>query len=191
MKTLYAIVILSLFYAVLRYGIAKDVSLSHWPAYIGQKGLAIAAVGTLVLAIVRRIKGHGDPGQAYKASFMLALSHAMTSVVVLDPQYLGYLYLDGGKLNAWGESAIVLGAVALSAFFGLIIWKSSSLISELGLLFILLAHTFSVGLLKWLDLSRWKYGLVPISLIGCVILIVGIVLSLKYASKLPSSENRR
>lgn len=41
---------------------------------------------------------------------------------------------------------------------------------------IVATHVLSVGILKWLDLSRWQYGLMPISLIGFIIVMIGIIL---------------
>lgn len=168
------IVLLSIIYSLLRYGWAADTPLENWPAYIGNKALAFCAVSFLSIGLWQ-IASKAESARSYfRSAAIAAVSHGLLSAALLRESYYAFLHTED-RLNIYGELTALLGAVALA----LIVSRQSSrslpsLIGELALPVILVGHVVSVGILKWLDPSRWKYGLVPISLLSFMVLLVGI-----------------
>lgn len=176
MNAKFVIPVIAVGYSIVRYGVAKGIPFENWPAFIGNKAMAIAAVLFLVLAVFNRIKNPEQMKNYFQLSFYIGLTHGISSIGLFNEAYYGYLHIkEVGRLNVFGELTIVFGAIALSYFFyemQRVRNKRSS--GELVLLSVLIVHVLSVGILKWVDLSRWAYGLVPISLIGFLTLCVGV-----------------
>lgn len=177
-------------YAILRYGIVKGVPLENWPAFIGNKALAITAVMFLVLGIFHRVWDTDQAKDFFRLSLWLGFTHGITSLAMMSEAYYGYLYnTDIGRLNVFGELTIIFGALALALYImEALRARERGTSADLLLLTLLGTHVVSVGVLKWLDPSRWAYGLIPISLIGFLILVTGGVFALRQKVSLTAAR---
>lgn len=179
-KQKYGILVGGVFYAVIRYGLVKGEPLANWPAYITNKALAFTAVGWLVLGIWAKGRNIGVARELFRDSILIAAAHGFISAALLSPGYFEYLMGVGGRLNAFGEMMLLAGGLALGTFVWMAVRGGAPRkIHMLGLLAIMLFHIASVGALKWIDASRWTYGLVPISLISACIVVAGVVMLLR------------
>ena len=121
----------ALAYAVVRYHIAGDVAWTHFPLFILNKAVSLAAVIFVACSylIGRVIRWHNhDPRIKLVVikfcglmGFSLALVHAFFSVCVLTPAYFAKYFADDGRLNLVGELGMAVGVVALGR------WRSPRL----------------------------------------------------------------
>lgn len=171
-------------YAALRYAWAAGVPPVNWPAYITNKALAFAAVALLVLGLWQLRRQRPEAGRHLRWALTLAIAHAFISAVLLGPGYFPFLAdEDGTRLNAFGELTVLGGALTLGLFITQAIRRTPrTRAANLLLLGVLLGHVIAVGVLKWIDPSRWAYGLVPISLCSAVLVVVGLIMCLRQSS---------
>lgn len=179
------ILLIAIGYAALRYAWAAGVPAVNWPAYITNKALAFAAVALLVLGLWQyRRDGQALPERAglhLRWALTLAIAHAFISAVLLGPGYLPFLAdAEGMGLNVLGELTVLGGGLTLGVFITQAIRRTPrTRAADLLLLGILLGHVVAVGILKWIDPTRWAYGLVPISLCSAVLVVIGLVICLR------------
>jgi hypothetical protein len=165
-------------YSILRYGIVKGVPVEHWPAYVGNKAVAFAAVGYLLLALIAKVRNRTRAKLMFEATLICTLIHAFASAALLGHQHYGFLYTDAGKPNLGGELTIILGATAAAIMVRQMMSRNpTGARADLMLLVILIGHVMANGLLKWLDPNRWTMGMVPISLLSCTVLVVAVIVA--------------
>ena len=124
--------------------------------------------------------------------FFLAGIHALLSLCLLDATYYPKFFAPDGRLNLVGESAMLVGVVALFALLspaittlpmmpkaiGGVRWKRSQRLGYAGLVLVL-AHLVFMGLSGWLAPSGWNWSLPPISLLAAVAAAVPLLLKLR------------
>lgn len=174
------VVIVAVGYSFIRYAWAKEVPPTHWPSFVANKALAFCAVSFFVLACWDKIRASADAGQYFRNALTTALVHGIVSVALLQPAYYKFLYLDSGKFNVYGEWTLVFGALGLALFLTASREVANRFSRDLLVFAVLLSHVIGVGILKWLDPNRWTYGLVPISLVSCSVLLTGLVLVVRH-----------
>ena len=113
----------ALAYAILRYHIAGDVAWRHFPLFIMNKVVALAAVGFVACSyLIGKVFRFHDHDKALRLvvikfcglmGFFLACVHAFMSVILLTPAYFGKYFDDTGRLNLQGELGMAVGIVAL------------------------------------------------------------------------------
>jgi DMSO/TMAO reductase YedYZ heme-binding membrane subunit len=179
----------ALAYAIVRYHVAEGVEWSHFPLFILNKAVSLAAVFFVASSYLvgRVLKWHNhDPRIrliVVKFCGLMGLSfaaiHAFMSLALWSASYYPAYFLEGGRLNLWGELAITLGAVGLWALaipgittlptmaksLGGFRWKRSQRAGYVALTLVA-AHLAALGFRGWLDPSRWPAGLPPISLLA-------------------------
>lgn len=175
------ILVVAIGYAALRYAWAAGVPAVNWPSYVANKALAFAAVALIVLGLWQLRKGHPGAGRHLRWALVLAIAHGFISAVLLGPGYFPFLADDGGMgFNTLGELTILGGGLTLGLFVTQAIRRTPrTRMADLLLLGVLLGHVVAVGILKWIDPSRWAYGLVPISLCSAVLVVIGLVICMR------------
>ena len=113
----------SLAYAIIRYHLAGDTPWGHFPLFILNKIISLAAVCFVACSyLVGKIfRWHDNDPQLRLfvikfcglVGFFLAGVHAFMSVILLTPGYFSKYFVVDGRLNLQGELGMVAGIVAL------------------------------------------------------------------------------
>ncbi len=191
----------ALAYAIVRYHIASEVAWTHFPLFILNKAVSLAAVIFVACSYLtgRVIRWHNhDPRIKLVVikfcglmGFSLAMIHAFLSVCVLTPAYFAKYFADDGRLNLIGELGMAVGVIALWMLaipaittlpmmpkaLGGIRWKRSQRLGYLCLILVV-AHTAVLGILGWLTPAHWPWGLPPISLWAAAAAAIPVVVKL-------------
>ena len=188
----------ALVYAIVRYHLAGDVAWQHFPLFILNKVVSLAAVGFVASSyLIGKIFRWHDHDKALRlvvikfcglVGFFLAGIHAFMSVLIMTPSYFGKYFLDDGKMNLQGEVGMGAGIVALFFLTSPAIttlpmmpkalggwrWKRSQRVGYLALLLVAV-HLLFLGLKGWLTPGKWPAGMVPISLVAFVVALIPLV----------------
>jgi len=181
-------------YAILRYHILRGVEWSHFPLYILNKAVSLAAVFFVACSylIGRVVTRHNDDPRTRLIvvkfcglmGLSLAAMHGFMSLALWSPANYAAYFTEGGRLNLQGELAITLGVVALWALaipgittlptmaksIGGFRWKRSQRMGYLTLTLVSV-HLIALGLPGWLNPSGWG-ALPPISLLAFVAAVI-------------------
>ena len=184
-------------YAVVRYHILRGVEWSHFPLYILNKAVSLAAVFFVASSylIGRVVKWHNDDPRmrliVIKFCGLMGLSlacmHGLMSLGLWSRNYYPAYFADDGKLNLQGELAITLGVVALWALvvpgittlptmaksIGGFRWKRSQRMGYVTLALVAL-HLIALGLPGWLNPAGWG-ALPPVSLLAFLAAVFPVV----------------
>ncbi|OGE37105.1 hypothetical protein A3B45_04245 [Candidatus Daviesbacteria bacterium RIFCSPLOWO2_01_FULL_39_12] len=185
---------LSLFYAIIRYNIVRNVSFDNLPLYIVNKAVALSATILIGLSfllgpLARFFKKQFIPHLYLRKhlgviGFGVAALHAVMSLILLNPAYYPRFYLEGGKLNLAGESAMLFGILSFLIFAAISVtsippvekqmhpnqWKLVQRFGYLAYVFVLV-HVAIMGYGGWFRIESWQYGLASISLISALFII--------------------
>lgn len=191
---------LSLLYAVIRYHIAGTVSWAHFPLFILNKIVSLAAVIFIACSYLvgRVIKWHNHDKALRLVvvkfcglmGFALAGVHAFMSFALLRPAYFAKYFAEDGRLNLQGEIGMATGAIALwflvspaittlpmmPAAIGGKRWKRSQRLGYAALVLVI-GHLVALGLKGWLAPAKWSY-MPPISLLAVVAALVPVLVKL-------------
>jgi DMSO/TMAO reductase YedYZ heme-binding membrane subunit len=196
----------SLIYAIIRYHIAGDVEWRHFPLFILNKAISIAAVMFVASAyLIGKIIHWHDHDRYIRLvvikfcglmGFFLACIHALCSLSLLTPAYFGKYFDATGRLNFQGELGIVVGVIGLFCLLGPALttlpmmpkalggqrWKRNQLLgyAALALVFV---HLVTLGIKGWLAPEGWPAGLPPISLIAALVALVPLLVKIKITDK--------
>ena len=181
----------TLAYAILRYHIASGVSWSHFPLFIMNKAVSLAATVLVACSYLvgRVLRWHDDDPRKKLVvvkfcglvGFSFAALHAIASLCVLTPAYFAKYFSADGRLNLEGELGLVVGIVALWALslpaittlpmmpkaLGGMRWKRSQRMGYVCLSLVVV-HVVVLGLRGWLSPRSWPWMLPPISLVAAV-----------------------
>ena len=115
----------ALAYGIVRYHVLRDVAWSHFPLYILNKVVSLAAVFFVACSYLvgRVFKWHNDDPRSRLIvikfcglmGLSLAAMHGFMSLALWSPANYAAYFADDGGLNLQGELAITLGVVALWA----------------------------------------------------------------------------
>ena len=176
-------------YAVVRYHIAGDVAWSHFPLFIFNKAISLAAVFFVGASyLIGKIIHWYDEDAKLRlvvikfcglVGFFLATIHATMSLILMKPGYFAKYFDASGRLNLQGEIGMSVGILALMFLLSPAIttlpmmpkalggwrWKRSQKVGYLALLLVA-AHMVALGLKGWLAPNNWTAGLPPISLVA-------------------------
>jgi len=198
-------------YAILRYHIAGDVEWRHFPLFILNKAIALAAVIFVGASyLIGKIIHWYDLDAKLRLvvikfcgllGFFLATVHAVMSVLLMKPAYFGKYHDAAGEMNLRGELGMTVGILALLFLLSPAIttlpmmpkalggwrWKRSQRVGYLALLLVSL-HLVVLGLKGWLTPEKWPSGMVPISLIAFVAAVFPLLIKRKMVKE---KENRK
>ena len=141
-KWFFVIFGISLIYAVIRYHIAGGVAWDHFPLFILNKTISLAAVifvGSSYM-IGKVIRWHDD-NKALRLvvikfcglmGFFFAGIHAFMSFLLFTPSYFAKYFEVSGKLNLQGELGMAVGIVGLFFLLSPAIATLPMMAKELG-----------------------------------------------------------
>ncbi len=171
-------------YAALRYVVLGPVPWRQLPLYVANKALALAGLVLLVAAqcyrrpVTRQRLGCWGAG--------LTLAHVLASVALLKPSYFTGWFTSQGRFTLAAGAALLCGVAAAVLLGGL--WLVSvagppatrsggSLVPGGGSLVLALTalHLLCMGASGWLAPSRWHGWLPPITLLGFVLAVAGLL----------------
>ncbi len=178
---------LALGYAVARYVVFKGVDTAHLPLYVTNKALSLAAISLLAAAtflpqqseMKRRLFGYG---------FMLVFLHLFLSLLITSPAYYAKFFTDEGKMTFSAEMAMLCGALGAGIMVLLFLRQYAPLRDAAGnlttlhaaaaapLVFALTAgHLAFMGAAGWFAVDDWPGGLPPITMLGFIAAVAGLV----------------
>jgi len=192
----------SLVYAVIRYHLAGDVAWKHFPLFILNKAISLAAVIFVACSyLVGKIFRWHDHDKALRLvvvkfcglmGFFLAGVHVFSSLALLSPAYFGKYFDADGRLNLQGEVAMSVGVIALFFLMAPAIttlpmmpkalggwrWKRNQRAGYIALAFVVV-HLVALGVKGWLAPRGWTAGLPPISLVALIAALVPLIVKRK------------
>jgi DMSO/TMAO reductase YedYZ heme-binding membrane subunit len=188
-------------YAILRYHVVSGVDWSHFPLFITNKGVSLAAVffigaSYLIGKAVRVYKNDSEKRLILikfcgLIGFSLASIHALMSLLLVSPFYYPKFFSESGKMNLTGELSLVFGVLgmwclAVTAITSLPFmyeavgaerWQRGQRMGYLSLLLVA-GHVLVMGVSGWLAPSGWHGGLPPVSLVAFIGASVPLLLKL-------------
>ena len=204
----------SLVYSIIRYHIAGDVAWRHFPLFILNKAMSLAAVVFVASSyLIGKIIRWHDHDKALRLvvikfcglmGFFLAGIHALFSVFLLTPAYFTKYFDTGGKLNLPGELGMAVGIVALFFLMSPAVttlpmmpkalggwrWKRSQRAGYLALILVVI-HLIVLGLKGWLTPDKWPAGLLPISLVALIVALIPLVVKRKLVQEKRERDKMR
>jgi DMSO/TMAO reductase YedYZ heme-binding membrane subunit len=191
----------SVAYAIVRYHFAKGVAWNHFPLFILNKAVSLAAVlfiaSCYLIGRVFRWHNH-DPKLKLTVmkfcgltGFSLASLHALFSMCLLGPAYYAKFFAEDGRLNVTGELGLAAGIVALWALaipaistlpmmpkaIGGIRWKRAQRMGYLCLALVTV-HMLAFGLQGWFTPNLWPGNMPPISLLALIAACIPLLVKL-------------
>jgi DMSO/TMAO reductase YedYZ heme-binding membrane subunit len=184
-----------LIFAILRYHVVGDVSWAHFPVFILNKIVSLAAVIFVACSylIGKVIRWH-DHDKALRLvvikfcglmGFFLACIHAFMSLCILRPSYFAKYFTAGGQLNLQGELGMAVGIIGLFFLMSPAIttlpmmakalggwrWKRTQRVGYLALILVAV-HLIALGLKGWIAPAKWPSGFPPISLLAFIAAVI-------------------
>ena len=195
-RTALVTIIISLFYAVIRYNIVGDVPWNQFPIFIVNKATAFSGVILLGLAgINNSVENRHRLGLFASACVSL---HCLLSLMLLSTSNFDdkFFHIADNTFTTIGGFALLCGALGMLG--QAVLWRRSintvpnsspSLISGLGRILLLLAaaHVLLIGFRTWSQWSQWPGYLPPITLIVFIIAI-GLVIAIHYKKRSTPSQ---
>jgi DMSO/TMAO reductase YedYZ heme-binding membrane subunit len=198
----YSIFGAALVYAVVRYHLAGDVAWAHFPLFIFNKAMSLAAVGfvasSYLVGKVFRWHDH-DPRLRLVVikfcglmGFFMAGAHAFFSLCLWPPAYFGKCFEADGRMNLQGELAMALGIAGLFLLMGPALatlpmmakavggvrWKRGQRLGYVTLALVSV-HLVVLGLKGWMAPEAWPMSIPPISLVAVVLALVPLLVKKK------------
>lgn len=187
----------ALLYAVVRYHLLEGVPWRHFPLFILNKTISMAAVGFVACSyLIGKVFRWHDGDKRLRLvvvkfcglmGFFLATAHAFMAVCLLRPSYFGKYFDEGGRLNLEGELGMATGIIALFFLLAPAIATLPMMAKSLGgwrwrraqragyiALTLVVAHLIVLGWRGWMTPSKWGL-LPPISLITVVAALVPLL----------------
>ncbi len=193
-------------YAVVRYHLLAGVEWSHFPLYIGNKALSLAAVFFIATSylIGKTLRVYeGDFAKRLVLikfcglmGFSLAAIHAFMALLLFSPHHYPKLFHEAGKLNLTGELSMAFGVLSLWCLaitsitslpfmydaVGADRWQRGQ---RMGYFSLALAagHVLVMGLSGWLTPAGWPGNLPPISLVAFIAAAIPVLIKLLWLTK--------
>jgi hypothetical protein len=180
-QKLFALLLVTTAYALLRYAGFGGVSLAHAPAFLVNKAISLSAAVAVALASHAAARERAEETLAWgSASTHLAFVHVLLSLALLSKGNCP-AWFDGDRLSLAGEGAASLGVLAAYAWWRAgkgLDWALRRRASALGCL-LLAAHVAVMGFRNWIQPARWHGGLPPITLLSFTAATVALFLFLR------------
>jgi DMSO/TMAO reductase YedYZ heme-binding membrane subunit len=184
-------------YAIIRYHVLGGVEWSHFPLFIANKAISLAAVFFIATSylIGKMIRVYDDDHSKRLIlikfcglmGFSLAVIHAFMALLLFSPSYYPKMFAPDGQLNLTGELSMLFGVLSLWCLsitaitslpfmydaVGAERWKRGQ---RMGYFCLALVggHVLVMGLSGWLKPTGWHGSLPPISLVA----FIGILITL-------------
>ena len=199
-------------YAIVRYHVVSGVDWSHFPLFITNKGVSLAAVffigiSYLIGKALRIYKNDSEKRLILikfcgLIGFSLASIHVLMSLVLISPSYYPKLFSEMGKMNLTGELSLVFGVLsmwclAVTAITSLPFmyeavgaerWQRGQRMGYLSLM-LTAGHVLVMGFAGWLAPAGWHGGLPPVSLVAFIAASVPLLLKLFSTVMIRSSQD--
>jgi hypothetical protein len=180
---------LCLIYTSVRYLVFAPHNLEHFPIFVLNKGLSMAAAFCFSLAFLAQFReGRGTalkttPASWFRAGIFGAIVHIPISLVILSPHYFKEFFLSSGdRLNFNGETVFLFGAITAAGIYLLTRpswspphrwWLS------LATMLTLFTHTLAMGIARGLNINRSHAYLPPMWLLSLIGIALGIIFLLR------------
>lgn len=185
-------------YAILRYNVFSGVEWVHFPLFITNKALALAAVFLIALSyLLGKFKSIGKDNPRKKLilikscgvmGFALASMHAFAGLLLMSPLYYAKFYADDGRLNLTGELSLMFGVFALATLSIAAVASLPFMYDAIGpqrwrraqstgywTLALACGHLIVMGRENWLDPASWPGSMPPVSLVALTAAMTALV----------------
>jgi hypothetical protein len=195
----------SIIYALIRYVAFAPSNLHHIPAFITNKGVAMAAAFCFAMGIVQQLRtargaqaaigapAAPDAAAWFRAGVFGVIWHVPMSLAILRPSYFKEFFepmpasadaavlAAGPRMSLEGELVFLCGGLAAGLIFLLLRPTWTPLTRwrlSLGAMLVLLAHTLAMGYCRGLNINASHAYLPPMWLLGSLGILGGIVVLL-------------
>ena len=200
-------------YAIVRYHVFSGTDWSHFPLFIANKGISLAAVFFIAMSysIGKIVHAYADDTRKRLVlikfcgliGFSLASIHTLMSLLLMGSAYYPKFFLESGQMNLTGELTMVFGVMSLWCLsitaisslpfmydaVGAERWQRGQRMGYLSL-GLAAAHVLVMGLSGWLTPGSWAASLPPVSLVAfCVALLPLLVKILGNATSRTSNDD--
>jgi hypothetical protein len=185
------VLLLTTIYAVMRYAGFGDVSLTHLPGYLLNKGIAMAAVVAMFMAAQGLMRSQPDTVRFWsRAAAHLMFIHVLLSLALLSKGNYPKFF-DADRMNLTGEGMLLMGVLAAYSFWRLGASDMKPAIqrtlTSLGCALVA-GHLFIMGYGGWLQPQKWHGGLPPITLLCFLLVMASLIGFLRAREKHHSSS---
>lgn len=187
----------ALAYAVVRYHVFKGVEWIHFPLYVMNKAVSLAAValiGASYLAARRLPVLEQEPDKRAVlvrflglSGFALAAAHVVMSLALLSPAYYEKLF-GAGKMNLAGELSMLFGVAALWFLSAPVLtslpnmeealgsrrWRKSQRLGYLAQAAVA-GHVLVMGVSGWFTPAEWPGTMPPITMLAFVAALIPLL----------------
>lgn len=177
-RQLLAVLLLTTVYAVMRYVGFGDVSLLHLPGYLLNKGIAMAAVVTMFMAVQGLVRSQWETYRFWsRASAHLIFMHILLALALLS-QGNYPKFFDGDRMNLTGEGMLLLGVLAGYCFWRLGasgVQPAAQRILTVLACALVAGHLLVMGYGGWMQVQKWHGGLPPITLLSFFLMVYSLI----------------
>jgi hypothetical protein len=195
-RQLLAVLLLTTVYAVMRYAGFGDVSLSHLPGYLLNKGIAMAAVVALFMAAQGLVRSQPDTVRFWgRGAAHLVFLHVLLALALLSKGNYPKFF-DADRMSLTGEGMLLFGVLSAYCFWRLgasdIKPAIQRTLTTLGCALVAV-HLLIMGYGGWLQPQKWHGGLPPITLLCFILAMYSLIAFQRTKEKhipLSSAEGR-
>lgn len=190
-------------YAVIRYHVCEGVDWSHFPLFIANKAISLAAVVFIAASylIGKTLRVYTDDAVRRLVlikfcglmGFSLAAIHTFMALLLFSPDYYPKFFHEAGRLNLVGELSMGFGVLSLwflsltavaslpfmSDAIGVERWQRGQRMGYVCLALVA-GHVLVMGLSGWFAPHGWPGYLPPISLLGFIVAMAPLLVKLMW-----------
>lgn len=188
-------------YAIVRYHVFGGAEWVHFPLFIANKAISLAAVFFIAMSYLtgKTIRVYdSDPDKRLilikfcgLMGFSLAAIHTFMSLLLFSPDYYPKLFEAEGRLNLTGELSMAFGVLSLWCLSIAVITSLPFMFEAVGAdrwkrgqrmgyscLALVGGHVLVMGFVGWLQPAGWHGLLPPISLIAFIAALITLLVKM-------------
>lgn len=190
-------------YAIVRYNVFGGVEWIHLPLYVVNKSFAWGGLTFISCSYLTGKWINAYPDDVHRRRSLakfLGLSglyfigmHVIGSLAMLSPEYYAKFFNESGKMNVTGEATFLFGVLGVGFLMFPAITTLPLMFEALGgerwqraqrmgywTLAMAALHTGTMGFKGWIDVGGWHGGMPPITLLGFLVAMAGLIAKLTY-----------
>jgi hypothetical protein len=170
----------------MRYAGFANVSPTHIPVYLLNKGISMTAAFSLLMASLGVIRSQRDLFDFWrKACMNLVFIHVLLSLAILNKGYFPKFFA-GEMMSLTGEITLLLGALGVYCFWRLLTFEMAPHVRRVIMTAanaLAAGHLFVMGYDGWLQVQKWNGGLPPITLLSFILVVSSLAVFIRVSGR--------